>query len=195
MTPFELSLSHELDIEHRRFDNEWLFQWYNILSENRIVNVPNFEGGRIAIGGVLYEGTGHVLFWQALGRYLNGKVYETFQRWDRETGIYPAALRRSSLDGTGKLITQFVKGVMDRARTTDQTLRGRPMETRFEGSGVHSMANLEIWRLAHAHMELLPAEVADVERSRWRRLLDALHLKPSFMGMGIDLKELFARRK
>ena len=29
MTPFELSLSHELDIERQRFGNDWLFKWYN----------------------------------------------------------------------------------------------------------------------------------------------------------------------
>jgi hypothetical protein len=26
MTPFELSLGHELDIERQRFGNEWLFK-------------------------------------------------------------------------------------------------------------------------------------------------------------------------
>jgi hypothetical protein len=45
MTPFELNLGHDLDIERQRFDNEWLFKWYNTNIEGRIVDVPSFDGG------------------------------------------------------------------------------------------------------------------------------------------------------
>jgi hypothetical protein len=81
MTPFELSLGHELDIERQRFDSEWLFQWHNIKSEQRIVDVPDYRGGRISMGGIRFEGQCQSIYWQALGRYLNGKVHEIFQRW------------------------------------------------------------------------------------------------------------------
>jgi hypothetical protein len=114
MTPFELSLGHELDIERRRFDSEWLFQWYNILSEDRIVDVPSFDGGRITRNG-RFEGQFQSLYWQAIGRYLNSKVHEIFRRWDQETGSYPADQRRSSLDGTARLLGQFIAGVSSRS--------------------------------------------------------------------------------
>ncbi len=52
MTPFELSLGHDLDIECQRFNNEWLFKWYNTNIEGRIVDVPSFDGGRITRNGV-----------------------------------------------------------------------------------------------------------------------------------------------
>ena len=70
------------------------------------------------------------------------------------------------------------------------------METPYEGSGMHSAANLEILRLVQAHKALLPTEVH--EGKLWaigRGLMDAVNLKPSFMGMSIDLKQLFTRQK
>jgi hypothetical protein len=161
---FELSLGHELDIDRRRFDSEWLFQWYNILSEGRIVDVPSFDGGRIARGGCEFDDQCQSIYWQAIGRYLNGKVHEIFRRWDQETSTYPADQRRSSLDGTARLLGQFVAGVMERANTTDQALRGRGTprtDKTLEGSGVHSFANVEILRLTQAHMALMPAETSN----------------------------------
>ena len=43
MTPFELSLKHDLDIERLRFDNEWLFKWHCLNMEGRTVDVPRFD--------------------------------------------------------------------------------------------------------------------------------------------------------
>jgi hypothetical protein len=198
MTPFELSLGHELDIERRRFDSEWLFQWYNTLSEDRIVDVPSFDGGRIRRNG-RFEGQFQSLYWQAIGRYLNSKVHEIFQRWDKETGSYPAAQRRSSLEGTARLLGIYVASVMERANTVDQALRGGgtpKTDKAMEGSGAYSHANVEILRLKQAHEGLLPAETAQGRlQGVGRRLMDAVNLKPSFMGMSIDLKQLFTRQK
>jgi hypothetical protein len=198
MTPFELSLGHELDIERRRFDSEWLFQWYNTHSENRIVDVPSFDGGRIRRNG-RFEGQMQSLFWQAFGRYLNGKVHEIFQRWDRETNTYPAALRRSSLDGTERLLQQFVAALTEQAHRTDQALRGHgspKTDKAIEGSGAHSHANVEILRLRQAHQALLPAGVSERKlQSLGRRLLDSVSAKPSVMGFSIDLKQLFTWKK
>ena len=199
MTPFELNLGHELDIERQRFDNEWLFQWHSIGSERHILDVPDFKGGRIVIGGRVFESQCQSMFWQALGRYLNGKVHEIFQRWDRETSPYPPAMRQSSLDGTERLLRQFVAAVMERANTTDQALRGDgtpKTDKAREGSGAHSHANVEILRLTQAHQALLPALPADDETTNWRgRLVDALNIKPGMFGLNIDLKKLFSRQK
>jgi hypothetical protein len=88
---------------------------------------------------------------------------------------------------------------MERANTTDQALRGDgtpKTDKALEGSGAHSHANVEIVRLTQAHTALMPAEVP--EGKLWgmgRRFLDSANLKPSFMGMSIDLKQLFTRRK
>src|SRR5665213_2028713 len=121
MTPFELSLGHDLDIERRRFGNEWLFRWYCLNMEGRTVDVPSFDGGRITIGGVRFEGQAQSIYWQAIGRYLNGKVHETFQKWDHDTRPYPATQRAASLDGTEQLVSRFVAEV---ARSALETYRG-----------------------------------------------------------------------
>jgi hypothetical protein len=197
MTPFELSLGHDLDIERRRFDNEWLFKWHQINMEDRIVDVPSFDGGRIARNG-RFEGQAQSLFWQALGRYLNGKVHETFQKWDQDTRLYPAGLRSSSLEGTERLLRQFVAGIAHRALETDRAIRGRGFpatDTPIEGSGMHSGANVEILRLTLAHRALLPAVNSDAEPSMWRRFVDSLNIKPGAFGMNIDVKKLFTRQK
>jgi hypothetical protein len=198
MTPFELSLGHDLDIERQRFGNEWLFKWYCLNMEGRTVDVPSFDGGRITIGGVLFQSQAQSIYWQSIGRYLNGKVHETFQKWDQDTRSYPAGLRLSSLDGTEMLVRQFVASVARQALETDRALRGRgsPVtDTPIEGSGMHSGANVEILRLAQSHRALLPAVNSGAEPSVWRRFVDSLNLRPGAFGMNIDLKKLFTRQK
>lgn len=198
MTPFELGLKHDLDIERRRFDSEWLFQWHNLNIEGQVVNVPSFDGGRIAAGGVLFQGQPQSLYWQAIERYLKGKVHEVFQKWDQDTRSYLAGLRSSSLQGTERLLTEFVAGVARRALETDQALRGRgtpATDKPAEGSAAHSGANVEIHRLALAHRSLLLTENTVSEPTLRKRVVDALNLRPGAFGMNIDLKKLFERRK
>ncbi|MEH2564287.1 hypothetical protein [Bradyrhizobium sp. AZCC 2289] len=197
MTPFELGRGHDLDIERQRFGNEWLFKWYCLNMEGKTVDVPSYDGGRITIGGVLFQGQAQSIYWQAIGRYLNGKVHETFQKWDQETRSYPPALRASSLDGTERIARQFVAGVAERSLETFRAVAGRGVpvtEPPHEGSGMHSRANLEILRLVQAHGGLL-SSVQGAEVKWWRRLVDALNIKPGMFGMNIDLKKLFGRQK
>jgi hypothetical protein len=146
----------------------------------------------------VFQGQAQSIYWQAIGRYLNGKVHETFQKWDQDTRSYPGNLRSSSLDGTERLLGQFVASVARRALETDRALRGLgspATDTPIEGSGTHSAANVEIFRLAQAHRALLPALNSDAQPSLWRRFVDSLNLRPGAFGMNIDLKKLFTRQK
>lgn len=198
MTPFELSLRNELDVERMRFGNEWLFKWHSINIEGRSVDVDRFDGGRISYGGIVFEGQPQAVYWRAIGRYLNGKVHAIFQKWDQETRAYPVAARRSSLDGTERLLWEFVANVVRHATETDQALRGRghpKADVPRDASGAHTGANVEIHRLAKAHRELLPSETVEQELSMRGRIAEALNLRPGLFGVNIDLKKLFQGRK
>src|SRR5947208_808532 len=118
ITPFELSLQSELEVEGRRFGNEWLFKWHGMTYERGVTDVDSFDGGRIHYQGINFGYQQQQIFWQAIKRYLQGKVHATFRRWDEETKSYPSELRRSSLEGTSRLMMTFVAGVMKNALET-----------------------------------------------------------------------------
>lgn len=157
-TPFELSLRNELDVEQHRFGNEWLFPWHSLNIEGRSLDVDRFDGGRIQLGGCRFEGQPQSIYWQAIGRYLTGKVHTVYERWDQQTPNYSVTLRRSSLEGTEKLLNGFVAKIATRAIETDQAVRGRghpKTNIPHAATAVHSHANAEIFRLAGAHQALL----------------------------------------
>src|SRR5260221_2754460 len=151
MTPFELSVESELNGESRRFANEWLFKWHSLNIEGRTVDVDRFDGGRIHYGGIRFEGQQQQVFWQAIGRYLNQKTHETFKRWDAETRMYPANIRRASIDGVERSLREFVARIAQHSTETDRRLRGQgyPQNvTPFNATGYQSAANAEITGLA-----------------------------------------------
>jgi hypothetical protein len=43
MTPFELYLEGELNIEWQRFANEWLFKWHGMTYEGGVTDVDDFD--------------------------------------------------------------------------------------------------------------------------------------------------------
>ena len=55
-TLFEISLVHELDQDSIRMANDWFFKWHSINIPNRGVDVDDFYGGRISVGGIVFQG-------------------------------------------------------------------------------------------------------------------------------------------
>lgn len=158
MTPFELALKKDLDIEAQRFANKWLFSWHNINIENRVVEVEDFRGGNFHVGGIVFQGQIQEAYWQAVDRYLIRKVHEIFRRWDEEARTYPHDLRKSSLSGVEILGREFVTRVVRDATDTDRRLRGRGYPDKmptYNSTGIHSHSNAEIHRLVAAHNAVL----------------------------------------
>lgn len=175
MTPFELNLQNKLAVEQQRFVNKWLFPWHNINIPSRVVDVEDFRGGRIAIGGVVFEGQVQEVYWRAISRYLTSEVHETFQKWNEETRPYPDDKRLTSLEGTQRLLMQFVGGIIARAKDTDRRLRGRGFPDQvpiYEASREHSHANTEILRLAESHRALMEHAASTAQPSLIQRLED-----------------------
>lgn len=176
MTPFELSLQHDLEVERQRFDSDWLFKWYGMTYEGGQTNVEDFKGGRIAYGGILFEGSPPLVFWNAVERYLVQQVHKAFQRWEKETVTYSEPVRRASLERTGGLVRAFVATVVQKAVTTDQALRGRgtpKTDIPHGSSGAQTGANAAIHKLTKAHLELLPVVKAEEPLTVGRGFVDA----------------------
>jgi hypothetical protein len=160
VTPFELSLQNDLNIEWQRFANDWLFKWYGMTYEGGVTDVDDFRGGRIHFGGIKYGGQQQQIFWQALDRYLISKVHEIFKRWDTETAEYSVTTRLLSIDGVERHLRQFVHRIIEHARDTDQRLRGRgyPRDVvPYDATKHMNSAQAEIGRIAQAHKKLLQA--------------------------------------
>lgn len=174
MTPFELNLHNDLDVERRRFINKWLFPWHNINIPNRIVEVEDFKGGKLVVGGVAFQGHLQQLYWQAISRYLVGKAHETFRKWEEEARSYPETVRRSSLEGTERLLRVFVTAIIRKATDTDRGLRGKGFPDNvpaYNSSGEHSHANAEIFRLAESHRMLMLG--TPTQARRWGQRIEA----------------------
>lgn len=125
MTPFELTLENELNVEVQRFNNGWLFKWYGMTYEGGQTDVDDFRGGRIHYAGIKFGHQQQQIFWDAIDRYLDQKVHETFKQWDTETRGYSNEVRRKSIDGVERTLRRFVSRAREhggrRRKNSDRT--------------------------------------------------------------------------
>jgi len=124
MTPVELSIDAELNVELQRFDNDWLFKWHGMTYEGGKTDVEDFRGGRIHFAGIKFGEQQQAIYWQAIDRYLRQKAHAVFKQWEVETQTYPLATRRTSIDGVERSLGRFVVGILSHALDTDKRLRG-----------------------------------------------------------------------
>ncbi len=157
MTPFELKLAHSLDLERQHFANKWLFMWHNITIKGRSVDVDDFRGGRIQIGGVVYEGQVQRIYWDAVARYLSAKVHESFLEWEAICKAYGSA-RLPSLAATQNQLQSFCGIVIEQAIDTDRRLRGRGYPDSVpvhDATALSKCVSDEIIALTNAHQRVL----------------------------------------
>jgi hypothetical protein len=166
VTPFELGLETELNVEWQSFANGWFFKWHGMTYEGGVTDVDDFRGGRIHYSGIKFGYQEQQIFWQAVGRYLNHKIHEIFKRWDTETVQYPVHIRASSIDGTERNLRRFVAKIIADGVDTDRRLRGRGFPEsvpKYDSSGAEGLAMAEITRLAQAHRALLVEKIPKEE--------------------------------
>src|SRR6266481_6036099 len=75
MTPVELSIDAELNVEIQRFNNDWLFRWHGMTYEGGKTDVEDFRGGRIHFAGIKFGHQQQAIYWQAIDRYLRQKTH------------------------------------------------------------------------------------------------------------------------
>jgi hypothetical protein len=158
MTPFEIWLENELNVEWQSFANGWFFKWHGMTYEGGVTDVDDFLGGRIHYGGIKFGYQQQQVFWQAVDRYLYQKIHEIYNRWDAETKSYPLDLRKSSLEGMGRNLSKFAARITQKGMETDRALRGRGFPDSvpaYDTAGCRARAEAEIHWLEDAHRALI----------------------------------------
>ncbi len=149
-----------------RISNEWFFRWYNINNQGMSVDVDNFYGGRIRVGGIVFQGQIQSIYWQSVERYLVDFVHHQFRRWQEAVEGYPRDVRKPSLERTAGQLRVFGSRICQHAVETDRRLRGggRPESVEpYNATGVQSAANAEIERLRQAYSTILNDTALGVE--------------------------------
>jgi len=75
MTPTGTQLKLRLDQRVRWFKNEWLFKWHHIKGQ-RTVEIDMFDGRMATYSGIGFEGSPHLVFWDAIVRGVRKDVVE-----------------------------------------------------------------------------------------------------------------------
>jgi hypothetical protein len=159
VTPIELAIDAELNVEIQRFANDWLFKWHGMNYEGGKTDVEDFLGGRIHFAGGEFGHQQQTIYWQAVDRYLRQKTHSVFRQWDSETQTYSLPTRRSSVDGVERALGRFIAQILSQASETDRRLRGKGdpqnvlpfAQTPGQGDG----AGGEVAYLAAAHRALV----------------------------------------
>lgn len=201
MTPFDLTLENELNVEVQRFNNGWLFKWYGMTYAGGQTDVDDFRGGRIQYAGIKFDHQQREIFWDAIDRYLDQKVHETFKQWDAETPGYSIEVRRKSIDSVERTLRRFVSRIVAHGKETDQRLRGNGHPERVSPADdivAHVYTEAEISNLAVSHRMLLDQnermkEAEQAAAASPQKPTEILSLKLGWAGISIDLKEV-ARR-
>lgn len=178
--------------------NDWFFKWHCINIENHHVDVEDFYGGRITVGGIMFQGQIQDIYWSSVGKHLVDQVHKGFRQWKNECADYPPKLKLSALNALETSLNGYIARVMQNAVTTDAALRGRGDPSSapvYNSTGTHSRANVEVIRLKAAHLALIPIEEAKPKPSlpkrieehftKWRGVYGGVSLLIALIGLAI----------
>lgn len=192
MTPIGLRLINSLNDEYLRMLNEWFFKWHSI-GGSRGVEIDSFLGKPIFYGGIKFDGSARLVYWDTIQRYLRKKIGSIFDSLEEELNKYPPEIRTEALTEARWAVSQFAGKIRRAAIEKDRILRGDGIKFPPEHDSGH-------WQGCHA--EDIEARVEGLRRiycdpeqdvgTATAKLSDAVILKPAFMGMGIDLQKAWS---
>jgi hypothetical protein len=172
VTPVELSIEADLNLETQRFNNDWLFKWYGMTYEGGNTDVEDFRGGRIHFSGITFGYQQQTIYWQAIDVYLRQKTHAIFKQWDSDSKSYPLTTRRASIDGVEQTLKRFVARILSLSLNTEKRLRGNGNP--YIPSSDQTYSGGEISYLAAAHRALIDQAIeeqkAQTPRSYWKWL-------------------------
>jgi hypothetical protein len=123
LTPFVYKLSNSLENERLRTANEWSFAWHSLGYGGR-VDVDDFNGRRIRIGGVKFSGSAELVCWSTLRRYLTNKIDDTFVSAEAEIRATSASNAAAIAEDVSRLLIPFCQRILGEAIETDPRLKG-----------------------------------------------------------------------
>jgi hypothetical protein len=123
LTPFGHRLSTRLENERLRMSNEWFFFWHS-LGHGGAVDVDDFNGRRIRIGGVRFSGSTEVVYWSTVRRYIANQINDTFEVAENEIRATSTSNARAIVDDASGLLIAFCQRILGEAIETDRRLKG-----------------------------------------------------------------------
>ncbi len=107
--------------------NEWFFKWHFIGRQDGPVGIDDFNGRTIRYGGIAFEGTPRLVYWNTLKRYLRVKIGATFDQLEHDLLSYPPKLAAAAVSDYQSLLDSFIRSIIHMAVEKDRILRGDGM--------------------------------------------------------------------
>lgn len=104
--------------------NEWFFPWHSLSYGGR-VDVDDFNGRRIRIGGVRFSGSTELVYWSTVKRYLANQINGTFETAETEIRATSSSNARAITDDVYRLLMPFCQRILGQAIETDRRLKGQ----------------------------------------------------------------------
>jgi len=127
VTPIAERLKINLETEFRRLQDEWFFKWH-FIGAGSVAEMDNFRGGKIRYGGIKFDGSARIVYWDTIKFYLMQKICALFDDVESAIQNYPGAIRMKSIAECHALIAKFAANIKNTAIEKDRILRGNGFE-------------------------------------------------------------------
>ena len=103
--------------------NEWFFKWH-FIGRDGPIEIDSFDGRKIRYGGIKFDGTARLVYWDTISRYLKIKNGEIFDQLEAELKSYPTTQIEAAISDTKAIVYSFTRNISESALEKDRILRG-----------------------------------------------------------------------
>jgi hypothetical protein len=123
VTPTATRLQARLDERRRWFQNEWFFKWH-FIGKDGPVSIESFDGRGIHLGGIMFDGSARLTYWDTVTRGVRKEITEQFAWVDEEVRKYTAETALRAIDECARELATFARIIRREAIKKDRILRG-----------------------------------------------------------------------